>query len=117
MSVTKKGLEGAREITALLEGLRERPIREIAGIPVVSIEDYETQNRIFADMSKNEKIELPQSNVLKYFLEDGSWVCVRPSGTEPKVKYYFGITASNERDSDEKLEMIKQSFLDELNDR
>lgn len=117
VSVTKKGLEGAREITALLEGLRERPIREIAGIPVVSIEDYETQNRIFADMKTNEKIELPQSNVLKYFLEDGSWVCVRPSGTEPKVKYYFGVTAANERDSDEKLELLKQTFLDELNSR
>lgn len=117
VSVTKKGLEGAREITALLEGLRERPIREIAGIPVVSIEDYETQNRIFADMSKNEKIELPQSNVLKYFLEDGSWICVRPSGTEPKVKYYFGIKAANERDSDEKLELVKQTFLDDLNRR
>ncbi|MGO1060631.1 phospho-sugar mutase [Planococcus sp. FY231025] len=117
VSVTKKGLEGAREITALLEGLREQPIREIAGIPVVSIEDYETQNRIFADMVTNEKIELPQSNVLKYFLEDGSWVCVRPSGTEPKVKYYFGVTAANERDSDEKLELLKQTFLDELNSR
>lgn len=117
VSMTKKGLEGAREITALLEGLRERPIREIAGIPVVSIEDYETQNRIFADMKTNEKIELPQSNVLKYFLEDGSWVCVRPSGTEPKVKYYFGVTAANERDSDEKLELLKQTFLDELNSR
>ncbi|MFD1863258.1 phospho-sugar mutase [Planococcus chinensis] len=117
VSMTKKGLEGAREITALLEGLREQPIREIAGIPVVSIEDYETQNRIFADMKTNEKIELPQSNVLKYFLEDGSWVCVRPSGTEPKVKYYFGVTAANERDSDEKLELLKQTFLDELNSR
>jgi phosphoglucomutase len=117
VSVTKKGLEGAREITALLEGLRERPIREIAGIPVVSIEDYETQNRIFVDMDTNEKIELPQSNVLKYFLQDGSWVCVRPSGTEPKVKYYFGVTAPDERDSDEKLELLKQTFLDELNSR
>lgn len=117
VSVTKKGLEGAREITALLEGLRERPIREIAGIPVVSIEDYETQNRIFVDMDTNEKIELPQSNVLKYFLQDGSWVCVRPSGTEPKVKYYFGVAAPDERDSDEKLELLKQTFLDELNSR
>lgn len=117
VSITKKGLDGAREITALLEGLRKDPLTQIAGIPVVSIEDYETQNRIFVDLNTNEKIELPQSNVLKYFLEDGSWVCVRPSGTEPKVKYYFGITAASERDSDEKLELIKQSFLDELDNR
>ncbi len=117
VSVTKKGLDGAREITALLENLRKEPLTQIAGIPVASIEDYETQDRIFVDLNTNEKIELPQSNVLKYFLQDGSWVCVRPSGTEPKVKYYFGITAASERDSDEKLELIKQSFLDELDNR
>ena len=117
VSVTKKGLDGAREISALLEGLRKKHLNQIAGIPVVSIEDYETQNRIFVDLNTNEKIVLPQSNVLKYFLQDGSWVCVRPSGTEPKVKYYFGVAAASERDSDEKLELIKQSFLDELDNR
>lgn len=117
VSVTKKGVDGAREISAMLEGLRKDPIQAIAGVPVVMIEDYETQNRVFTDLSTDEKIELPQSNVLKYFLKDGSWICVRPSGTEPKVKYYFGVFADTERDSDEKMEFIKESFLEEMNSR
>ncbi|MDN7243425.1 phospho-sugar mutase [Planococcus sp. N028] len=117
VSVTKKGVDGAREISSLLEGLRKKPIQAIAGVPVVMIEDYETQNRVFADLSTDEKIELPQSNVLKYFLKDGSWICVRPSGTEPKVKYYFGVFADSERDSDEKLEFVKESFLEEMDSR
>ncbi|RNF39439.1 phospho-sugar mutase [Planococcus salinus] len=117
VSVTKKGVDGAREINALLEGLRKEPLKNIAGVPVVSIEDYETQSRIFVDLETDEKLELPQSNVIKYFLKDGSWVCVRPSGTEPKVKYYFGVFADSEQQSDEKLELVKQSFLDEMNNR
>lgn len=117
VSITKKGMDGAREINALLEGLRKQPLREIAGIPVVSIEDYETQKRVLVDLGTNEKLTLPQSNVLKYFLKDGSWVCVRPSGTEPKVKYYFGVTAATEQESDEKLEMLKEAFTTELANR
>lgn len=117
VSVTKKGADGAREITALLNGMRQHPLQSIAGIRVASIEDYETQNRIFTDLDKSEKIELPQANVLKYFLEDGSWVCLRPSGTEPKVKFYFSVKGSTEQESDEKLELIKESFLDEMDNR
>lgn len=117
VSVTKKGADGAREIQALLSGMRKAPLQSIAGIPVASIEDYETQNRIFTDLDKNEKIELPQANVLKYFLEDGSWICLRPSGTEPKVKFYFSVKGKTEQESDEKLELIKESFLHEVNNR
>ena len=117
VSVTKKGADGAREISALLQGMRQNPPQSIAGIPVASIEDYETQNRIFTDLAQSEKIELPQANVLKYFLADGSWVCLRPSGTEPKVKFYFSVKADTQQESDEKLELIKESFLDEVNNR
>ncbi len=117
VSVTKKGIDGAREITALLENLRKQPVSALAGIAVASIEDYETQNRQFIKLDTNKKIELPQSNVIKYFLEDGSWICVRPSGTEPKVKYYFGITAETQQESDEKMELLKESFIAEVNDR
>ena len=58
---------------------------------------------------------LPKSNVIKYFLTDGSWVCVRPSGTEPKIKYYFGVTSASETESMEKLEAIKHAFTTEMN--
>ena len=112
VSVTKKGIEGAREITQLLSGLRELPPESIAGIKVVKIEDYDSRKRTLVDMGTSEEIVLPQSNVLKYFLEDGSWVCVRPSGTEPKVKYYLGVKADSQQESDEKLELLKESFLD-----
>lgn len=117
VSVTKKGADGAREIALLLNGMRQNPPQSIAGIAVASIEDYETQNRIYTNLDKSEKIELPQANVLKYFLEDGSWVCLRPSGTEPKVKFYFSVQGATEQESDEKLELIKESFLDEVNNR
>lgn len=117
VSVTKKGADGAWEIQSLLDGMRQNPLQSIAGIAVTSIEDYETQNRIFTDLDKSEKIELPQANVLKYFLEDGSWVCLRPSGTEPKVKFYFSVKGNTEQESDEKLELIKESFLDAVNNR
>ncbi|MFD1029889.1 phospho-sugar mutase [Metaplanococcus flavidus] len=117
VSVTKKGADGAREIQALLSGMRKTPLQSIAGIRVASIEDYETQNRVFTDLDKSEKIQLPQANVLKYFLEDGSWICLRPSGTEPKVKFYFSVKADTEQQCDEKLELIKESFLHEVNNR
>ncbi len=112
VSVTKKGIEGAREITQLLDGLRTAPPQSIAGIAVEKIEDYDSRTRTLVDMGTSEAIILPQSNVLKYFLSDGSWVCVRPSGTEPKVKYYFGVKAATQQESDEKLELLKESFLD-----
>ncbi|RAZ66759.1 phospho-sugar mutase [Planococcus maitriensis] len=112
VSVTKKGIEGAREITQLLDGLRAAPPQSIAGITVEKIEDYDSRTRTLVDMGTSEAIVLPKSNVLKYFLSDGSWVCVRPSGTEPKVKYYFGVKATTQQESDEKLELLKESFLD-----
>ncbi|MDE0582937.1 phospho-sugar mutase [Planococcus sp. A6] len=112
VSVTKKGIEGAREITQLLDGMRTAPPQSIAGIAVEKIEDYDSRTRTLVDMGTSEAIVLPQSNVLKYFLSDGSWVCVRPSGTEPKVKYYFGVKATTQQESDEKLELLKESFLD-----
>ena len=112
VSVTKKGIEGAREITQLLDGLRATPPQSIAGIAIEKIEDYDSRTRTLVDMGTSEEIVLPQSNVLKYFLSDGSWVCVRPSGTEPKVKYYFGVKADTQQESDEKLELLKESFLD-----
>lgn len=112
VSITKKGIEGARDITRLLEGLREQPPQSIAGIGVEKIEDYESRTRTVVAVGTSEAIVLPRSNVLKYFLEDGSWVCVRPSGTEPKVKFYFGVKASTQQESDEKLELLKEAFLD-----
>jgi phosphoglucomutase len=117
VSVTKKGADGARAIQQLLTSLRENPLKEIAGLSIASQEDYSTQSRSFVDGRKKEKLSLPKSNVIKYFLEDGSWVCVRPSGTEPKIKYYIGVTSPTEVDSKEKLNKISKDFTDEMNTR
>lgn len=115
VSVTKKGVSGAAAIQRLLEQIRTNPIPEIAGYQVSSQEDYLNSLRTFTDGRESEEIYLPKSNVIKFFLVDGSWVCVRPSGTEPKIKYYFGVTSEDQAQSIEKLEAIKQSFTAEMN--
>lgn len=117
VSVTKKGADGAREIKNLLTSLRDQPLTEVAGIAISSQEDYLTQTRSFVHGRKDEKLILPQADVLKYFLEDGSWVCVRPSGTEPKIKYYIGVTGPTEAESKEKLDRIKTQFTADMDQR
>lgn len=115
VSVTKKGVSGAKAIQNLLAKVRINPISEVAGIAVSSQEDYLNSLRTFTDDRNAEQILLPKSNVLKYFLADGSWVCVRPSGTEPKIKYYFGVTSGTEAKSVEKLKVLKEAFSAEMN--
>lgn len=110
VSVTKKGVEGAMAIKGALEKLRKDPVKEIGGIPVSTQEDYSKQERTFAEDRSAEPLTLPKSDVLKYFLEDGSWVCVRPSGTEPKIKYYFSVKGSTEKESEDKLSRLKEDF-------
>lgn len=88
-SLTLKGKQGAEQIEAILASFRQNPPQKMAGKQVVTAEDYAVSKRTLLTESKEEAIDLPKSNVLKYFLEDGSWFCLRPSGTEPKVKFYF----------------------------
>ena len=114
-SVTKKGVSGANAIKNLLEQVRTNRITEVAGIDVTSQEDYLHSTRMFTDGRETEELFLPKSNVIKYFLADGSWVCVRPSGTEPKIKYYFGVLSSTEIESKEKLKSLKEDFSLKMN--
>ena len=101
-----KGVEGSQIMKNMLDGMRNAPAKEFIGIPVVSIADYLTDIHTFAD-GHTEAIEnLPPSNVLKYFLQDGSTICVRPSGTEPKVKFYIEVVADKKDGLDEKAEAI-----------
>jgi len=92
ISITKKGIEGANEIKQMMIDLRENPLKEINGQRVVCIEDYQSSKG--KDFMNNEEFEIniPKSNVLIYYLEDGSKICARPSGTEPKIKFYFSVT-------------------------
>ena len=117
VSITKKGADGARAIQGLLTNLRNQPITEVAGIAISSQEDYLTQTRSFIDGRKDENLILPNSDVLKYFLADGSWVCIRPSGTEPKIKYYIGVMSPTQAESKDKLNTIKTQFTAEMEKR
>ncbi|AYC30202.1 phospho-sugar mutase [Paenisporosarcina cavernae] len=111
LSETKQGADGAREISRMLQQLRRDVWTSIAGIPVSYMEDYQTQKRIFTDGRAAEVLTLPKSNVIKYFLQDGSWICVRPSGTEPKVKYYVGVFSDTAQESKDKMERLSSEVL------
>lgn len=109
-SLTLKGKEGAEMIQRILASFRSEPLTSLGALTTAISEDYLTSIRV----TKNgeEKIDLPKSNVLKYTFEDGSWVCLRPSGTEPKVKFYFGVNSDSLNASRKKLEAIKKDFME-----
>jgi len=89
--VVKKGMSGAEEIAAIMKGFRENPPEEINGSKVTTIKDYQLSIEKDVLNGKDKRIELPKSNVLQFFLEDGSKISMRPSGTEPKIKFYFSV--------------------------
>jgi phosphoglucomutase len=91
ISITKKGKSGAEEIKQMMAGYRSNPPKEINGIKVVTIKDYLHQKEQNLITSAIKPIDLPKSDVLQFFLEGGSKITVRPSGTEPKIKFYFGV--------------------------
>lgn len=116
-SLTLKGKEGAEKIESLLSQFREEPPVEAAELTVSIVEDYQTSTRTYMKNNQTETIELPKSNVLKYNLEDGSWFCLRPSGTEPKVKFYFGVNSTSLEDSEKKLASLRASVMSKVNER
>lgn len=115
-SLTLKGKEGAEQIRAILSTFREQPPLSIAGKDVVSAEDYLTGKRTLLKENKRETIDLPKSNVLKYFLEDGSWFCLRPSGTEPKVKFYFAVKGRTNEESEALLNQLTDEVMKKIDD-
>lgn len=94
ISITKKGKAGAEEIQQMMDGYRSKPPREINGIPVERIRDYKLQKETDMESGAVSSIDLPKSDVLQFFLRGGSKITVRPSGTEPKIKFYFGVRGS-----------------------
>lgn len=115
VALTLKGKEGSEKIDEILATYRQHAPKEIAGRAVVVAEDYKTSVHTNVKTGETKEITLPSSNVIKYILEDESWVCLRPSGTEPKVKFYFGIKGNSLADSTEKLETLKNAFMAEIN--
>ena len=94
ISLTKKGMNGSKEIAEMMQGYRDHPPKEIAGSKVKELLDYQLQTRKNLLTGDTEKITLPKSNVLQFITEDGSKISARPSGTEPKIKFYFSVHAS-----------------------
>ena len=94
------GLDGAEKIQNMLKSLRENPPKEIGGLKVLKSRDY--QNDTITDLTTGETVPtgLPASNVLYYELENNAWLCVRPSGTEPKIKFYYGVKGSSMEDAE-----------------
>lgn len=108
-SLTLKGKEGAELIQRILTSFRNEPLTGLGSLKTAVTEDYLIGKRMTS--TGEEKIDLPKSNVLKYTFEDGTWVCLRPSGTEPKVKFYFGVNSSSLAESKAKLQQIEQDFM------
>lgn len=106
-SITLKGIEGAEQIKQMMENMRKHPVIEIAGEKVISFGDYQAQNIHNNETGEDVSTNLPKSNVLYFELAGDSWCCVRPSGTEPKIKFYMGVKGTSLEDADKKLEELE----------
>lgn len=114
-SVTLKGIEGLQKIQEIMNTLREKPPVEIGGYKVTSTRDYKEDKVVDLATGEESKTGLPSSNVLYYDLTDDAWLCVRPSGTEPKVKFYYGVKGTSLEDADKKSEEMGKSVLEMVN--
>jgi phosphomannomutase len=93
VSLTKKGIDGLREINQMMVDMRENPVKEINGQRVVMLEDYKQSIAKNLLTGEEEALQVPKSDVLIYYTEDGAKIAARPSGTEPKIKFYVSVNA------------------------
>ncbi|OEH86704.1 phosphoglucomutase [Desulfuribacillus stibiiarsenatis] len=129
-TISLKGLEGQQQIVNMMTKLREQPLRIVADLAVAEVDDYElSEKQVFMGLPEKKftdedlldqnkalgvtkyRLHLPKSNVIRYTLEDGSWFCVRPSGTEPKIKFYFAVNAETSEQADGKLLELKEDVM------
>lgn len=113
-TITLKGIDGAQQIKDMMEKLRNNPPKEFDGLKVLKFRDYEKDT--ITDLATGEVTPtgLPKSNVLYFEIENDSWCCARPSGTEPKIKFYMGIKGDNLEDANRKLESFKDAVVKAL---
>ena len=107
-TITMKGIDGARQIAEIMEKLRKNPPKAFGDLKVEKFRDY--QNDVIIDMETGEKTTtgLPKSNVLYFELPDNAWCCARPSGTEPKIKFYMGVKGTSLEDAKAKVEKLTE---------
>ena len=115
-SITLKGIEGLEKIQQILETLRKNPPVKIGAYEVLRARDYKADT--IKDLATGEVTAtgLPNSNVLYYELSEDAWLCVRPSGTEPKVKFYYGIKGTSLEDADEKSAELGKKVLEMIDE-
>ncbi|MCX4319179.1 MAG: phospho-sugar mutase [Lachnospiraceae bacterium] len=111
-TMTLKGKDGAKQINDMMTKMRENPPKELAGLKVLAVRDYKEDTRKDLSTGEMTKTGLPSSNVLYYELSNNSWCCVRPSGTEPKIKFYFGVVGENLQDGEAKLNALNCAMLE-----
>jgi phosphomannomutase len=120
VSLTKKGIEGLAEINQMMVELRENPLKELGGQRVIMVEDYKNATALNLLTNETEPLHIPKSDVLIYYTEDGSKIAARPSGTEPKIKFYVSVnTPLDSKDHFDEtnrfLDQKIQSILKDLN--
>jgi phosphoglucomutase len=113
VSLVKKGISGAEEINHIMKELRENPMKTINGEKVVQIDDYKTSKSMHLATGETKDIEIPKSNVLIYHTEAGSRIAARPSGTEPKIKFYISVNHTLDKASN--YDKINQRLDDKIN--
>ncbi len=111
-TMTLKGIEGGEKIQAIMENLRKNPPKKLGNWDVLFVRDYEADQILNQKTGEINKTGLPKSNVLYFDLSDDSWCCARPSGTEPKLKFYMGIKGESLQDADKKLEELTKAMMD-----
>ena len=110
-TMTLKGIDGAAQIQQIMSDARANLPKEVGSHKVIAVRDYKADTRTEIVTGKVTPTGLPNSNVLYYELSDNAWCCVRPSGTEPKIKFYFGVKGESLKDSEEKLEALKSAMM------
>ncbi len=111
-AITLQGIEGIAKIQTILKTLRETPLKEIGGYQVLKMRDYKADTVLDLATGEETKTGLPSSDVLYYELTDDAWFCVRPSGTEPKIKFYYGIKGENSEEAHKKSEKFGKSVVE-----
>ena len=111
ISLTFEGVEGTKKIQQILEDLRRNPFKQIGNFKVLKVRDYKKEHIIDLRSGERIKTDLPNSNVLYFELENDSWCCIRPSGTEPKIKFYLGVKSDSFENAEKELEKMKQDIL------
>jgi phosphoglucomutase len=114
-SVGLAGMEGLAKIQKIMNTLREQPLKEIAGYQVLKIRDYKEDRILDLETGAETDTGLPVSNVLYYELSEDAWLCARPSGTEPKIKFYYGVVGRSLEDADAKSEAFGEQVLAMIN--